>query len=507
MSSTTSASRVALLSYIIPEQSGSHFAVPDIWEYGAYHAAVVAAYAEHNGYSYRLMTPATSGNAEPLDPRWNKVRLLEQALDMQSGWAKDAEFIAWIDADAIVVDMGMKIEAIFHDQYPRAHMLASADIRQGYLNSGFLLLRNSEWTRKMLRDWWASPDTAGKDRATLCDQDAFDLLYANYASKEKYKLQGLDDSLPLQETIRVIRIDALNSKPPATIHQQAHNQVLHLMGESTSFRKAAFALAYENICIAHGEEGILATQLGLTRGRLQALALDEYRHATEVKLIALGNVENLDYENVVQAFELLGRAAHHLCDLLVATLGQGSEKEKAALEVREVRKRIYELVGMWVKHIKRLLSEQDEQKLDLKREITNVLLGLLKRQAEAGNDFFGALQVPREKQSVAKEVFSLLDDLRSRVSTSSFVVVDHMKALMHQSLGLMHYDSAIQAQASSTRQWRKLLIQAKVEIAASVAVFKSAFPDGQGADRSTNKEIAHSMQVCRNQTFSICLPS
>ena len=58
---------------------------------------------------------------------------------------------------------------------PDADILASADIRQGYINTGVLLVRNNAWSRWFLNEWWN-----GHDRSVFCDQDAFDLLYTNY---------------------------------------------------------------------------------------------------------------------------------------------------------------------------------------------------------------------------------------------------------------------------------------------------------------------------------------
>lgn len=51
------------------------------------------------------------------------------------GWARNVEYIVWVDADLIVLDMGLDIQQV-SDQYPDAHILASADIRLGMINSG-----------------------------------------------------------------------------------------------------------------------------------------------------------------------------------------------------------------------------------------------------------------------------------------------------------------------------------------------------------------------------------
>ena len=78
-------SKVTIFTYVRAEtDTQKHFAVPDILSYAAYHAAVMSAYAEQNGYHYRFITPDTPEgrpeNLEPADVRWGKVKLLIDAL-------------------------------------------------------------------------------------------------------------------------------------------------------------------------------------------------------------------------------------------------------------------------------------------------------------------------------------------------------------------------------------------------------------------------------------------
>lgn len=54
--------------------------------------------------------------------RWNKVKILIDALDQQKGWAKNVDFMVWLDADAIVLDLGLRIEEVAA-QYPQVILL------------------------------------------------------------------------------------------------------------------------------------------------------------------------------------------------------------------------------------------------------------------------------------------------------------------------------------------------------------------------------------------------
>lgn len=202
------------------------------------------------------------------------------------------------DADAIILDFSLRAEELL-SLYPEAHLIASADIRMGLINTGVLLLRNTAWTRRFISEWWSGPyryndsdesyRTRQRDwRSSQCDQDAFDRLYSHYSLSEN---SNVDRENAISVRVKVLPMDALNSHPPATLHHQPHAPVLHLMGETSEMRRRVFHRAWHSgICwdgIQAEEESLPDTyvedmklnknirvqpQLGISRGVLQALA-------------------------------------------------------------------------------------------------------------------------------------------------------------------------------------------------------------------------------------------
>ncbi len=437
--------KVALLTYMSPEEDlAKHFAVPDIVEFGVYHAANVAIYAEQNNMMYRIATAAVGGNNEPADVRWNKVKLLIDALDPHSGWAKNVEFIVWIDADAIVLDLGFSIESV-GEQFPHAHFLASADIRQGYINSGFLILRNSEWTRRFLQDWWEV-----SDRREVCDQDAFDAIYTQYVVREQEQRRrraklgqtaqtvGEPDTTRIEERVRILRRDALNSDPPATLRQRPHNQVLHLMGESTRVRRELFRSAFQTACGAalaeEEDDRYVPSQLGLSQSRMYEKALRIYQEETSERLEHLrrliegltfpsaqaydpGEAESLEssLELIKRApllFEGLGKASHHYSDLQTKGGGLAGEDDEV-LGVLTLRRDLFDLCMRWLESTSAFLNGINAKLQEIDRvgedrttamaetamlkqrrsQGVDSFLQMLKRGAEMGNDLFGVITV------------------------------------------------------------------------------------------------------------------
>ena len=100
------------------------FGTDNIKDYTAFSYAINAAYADHNNYILRLADPSNS-NFEPSDSRWSKVKILEDALDPVTGWARDLDYVVWVDADLVFLDMGMRLEKIAAE-YPSGHFFSSA---------------------------------------------------------------------------------------------------------------------------------------------------------------------------------------------------------------------------------------------------------------------------------------------------------------------------------------------------------------------------------------------
>ena len=388
----------------------------------------------------------------------------------------DNKLIVWIDADAIILDMGMKIELIAQ-QYPHADFIASADVRMGYINSGFLIIRNTEWSRHFIERWWTS-----SDRTKVCDQDAFDLLYSQYMKEDTInKTPNLDT---ISSKVKVLRMDALNSHPPAMIKQQPYNQVLHLMGEITEMRKLVFMTGFANICEAR-TGGFLPLQLGLNRESLLYFANIVYSKATEKLYVKAVDSIDESFDHQSELFDELSKASHHLTDIYVA-----NGTDIAIQDAWILRRKIFDLVISRVDVIKGILKSN-------KKTVTSTdLLMFLKRAAEAGNDLFGASRDIEEKRNVANIVFGILEDMLNKVADESKPVPLHMTALMYQNVGLLDFELAhigITSNKLNASTYQQLLSNSRDQLIQSQSIFDSHFKDSQ--DSSTNREHAVSMQA------------
>lgn len=80
-------------------------------------------------------------------PAWSKILAVSHLLHQDQ-----CDWVMWTDADTVIMNSDRRIED-FLPADPTKHLLVVNDKGGGY-NSGVFLLRNSEWSRQFLQDWW-----------------------------------------------------------------------------------------------------------------------------------------------------------------------------------------------------------------------------------------------------------------------------------------------------------------------------------------------------------------
>jgi hypothetical protein len=192
-----------------------------------------------------------------IDDRWKKIAYIQEALEDES---LGSDYFIYFDADATVLDMNFDVVA-FVKNFPKADLIVSADIRQGLINSGVMIIKNTLFSRELFHKWWTTVD-----RKVFCDQDAFDYVFTNVLTEEE------------RSKVKILPMNSINSHPPAMKYQNENDPILHLMGEITELRQKAFQFAYANICAS---QSTYPKQLNLTRDVLQNFSFDVYSQAAE----------------------------------------------------------------------------------------------------------------------------------------------------------------------------------------------------------------------------------
>jgi hypothetical protein len=172
-------------------------------------------YCDRHGYGFRLTV------GKPLDKgahwvTWDKVKHLRDALD-----DADVEWAFWIDSDAIFNVQRIGLETFAIDG-PDMCVCSDVAWRLG-VNTGAILVRNTQWSRDFLDAWWARANSS---------------RFANVKAHEQSELNAM-----LSENVLECRVNNRIAVFPATTFNGAHwmpnpNErfVLHYMATDDGFR-------------------------------------------------------------------------------------------------------------------------------------------------------------------------------------------------------------------------------------------------------------------------------
>jgi len=274
------------------------FASTNIYDYAAHSLMVMSYYAERHGYGLRLLGVETGDDFSPEDRRWNKIKSVTHAL---IGWAAHAKVLVYYDADLVVTELdSFTIESVLRDN-PAANLIMSADALD-VANTGFIVMRNSQWTLDFFASWWAAKDS----HLTFCDQHVLNKLYSDLPEEER-------------TNIAILPPNALNSRWPAIeTFDSSTDRVLHLMGETHPYRVSTFEHASAAVCSWDpAEDGRVQRRLDFSRAVLIGLAkksLWEDRERVLEQCAAAAEVKEKTDAVDDMVFQTLHEATTHICD-------------------------------------------------------------------------------------------------------------------------------------------------------------------------------------------------
>ena len=204
-------------------------------DYAAPAALVNGLWAEAHGYAF-VVLGAAPAQPRSYDGRYGNVAHVRQLLSRGA----PLEYVFWIDADAVVVHHAFDVLADVASRHPAASLVACAEANletNTRINSGTMLVRASDWSRRFFDAWWSHADAA----IGAPDQWTFDALWR-------------DDVLGVRSDGRaaIVPATSFNSEPPfyETFRGGAQQPVVHLMGDATLVRRRIFDRMAAALCAA-----------------------------------------------------------------------------------------------------------------------------------------------------------------------------------------------------------------------------------------------------------------
>jgi SAM-dependent methyltransferase len=117
--------------------------------YGAYAESINKKCCEEKGYEYYAEKDDSKLRkiAEDRAFTWIKPKLISEHLE-------NYDYVLFMDIDAIFSDHSVRIEEFIDEEFD---LVAAEDYStHSKMNAGVLLFKNSDWSKKFLRDWWDS---------------------------------------------------------------------------------------------------------------------------------------------------------------------------------------------------------------------------------------------------------------------------------------------------------------------------------------------------------------
>lgn len=110
-------------------------------------------YSQKHNYSY-LSKIVDENNYSDRHLTWVKIDILRKKLPFY-------DYVVWIDADAIFMDMDVKIEDFLKDDpnlvLPKMEMDKNSGNVWTSCSTGFMVWKNCEWSENILNDLWSNP--------------------------------------------------------------------------------------------------------------------------------------------------------------------------------------------------------------------------------------------------------------------------------------------------------------------------------------------------------------
>lgn len=184
-------------------------ATPNIDVYALYSILSINFYCKKHGYEHVVQREKT---VEDLHINWTKIDLLDTAFDFYP----DNDFILLIDADVIISDYNKSIN-YFVEKYGSkdAHIIMAQDtplklIRSPRPNAGFVLLRNSEIAKSMVKAWIKASTGIGAHYNNTHPRNQ--LVYWNYVMPEYLKHQVVLPRFYFQKPLYLFNKNIIPSK-------------------------------------------------------------------------------------------------------------------------------------------------------------------------------------------------------------------------------------------------------------------------------------------------------
>ncbi len=152
--------------------------------YGVYSEKINEKYCQENGYNYFVEKDdeKIKSKIPGRSYTWYKPHLITEVLEK----FPDSEYVLFLDIDAIFCNNNRRIEDYLTNDYS---ILMTQDHGPSLVNAGVMLLKNDEFTKKFLTEWWDICEEFPRYKEGLWhDQTCIGLWYERLTDRSNFKI-------------------------------------------------------------------------------------------------------------------------------------------------------------------------------------------------------------------------------------------------------------------------------------------------------------------------------
>lgn len=150
--------------------------------YGEYSEMINKNYCEINGYNYFVEKNEIKIKISDRSWTWYKPRLINEVFEKYP----DTDYVLFLDIDAIFINNERKIEEFISDDFS---ILMTHDYGPSLVNAGVMLLKNDEFSKEFLKQWWDICNDYPQYKEGLWhDQTCIGLLHDKLGKPNEFKI-------------------------------------------------------------------------------------------------------------------------------------------------------------------------------------------------------------------------------------------------------------------------------------------------------------------------------
>ena len=159
------------------------FYTPNV-SYGEFAERINEKYCQDNGYNYYVEKDSNKimSKIPGRSFTWYKPHLIRETLER----FPDSEYVLFLDIDAIFCNNSRRIEEFITDDFS---ILMTQDHGPSLVNAGVMMVKNNEYTKKFLNEWWDICEEFPKYKEGLWhDQTCIGLWYERQTDRSQFKI-------------------------------------------------------------------------------------------------------------------------------------------------------------------------------------------------------------------------------------------------------------------------------------------------------------------------------